>query len=99
MSPGTVMSSTALVLQAGQVIVESDVTFNSRYAWKTDGSDYDFQATCTHELGHTLGIHHTELTSTPRPTMYAAYFGNGGRSLEADDNSALQCSQNRYPVP
>jgi hypothetical protein len=96
---GSCLAITALVLSAGQVITETDISFNSRYNWKTDGSDYDTQAVWTHELGHALGIHHTELTSTPRPTMYAAYFGNTGRTLESDDNSALQCSQSRYPVP
>src|SRR5262249_20166071 len=33
-----------------------------------------------------------------RPTMYASYFGVQGRSLEADDKAALQCSNSRYPV-
>lgn len=93
---GNCLALTALVLQAGQVIVETDVSFNSRYAWNTNGSDIDFQAVCTHELGHTLGIHHTELTSTPRPTMYATYFGTTGQTLEADDTAAIACSESRY---
>lgn len=93
---GTCLAITALVLQSGQVIVESDISFNSNYSWKTDGTDYDTQATLTHELGHALGIHHTNLTSTPRPTMYAAYFGTGGRTLESDDQQALQCSESKY---
>ena len=96
---GTCLAITALVLQAGQVIVETDISFNSRYTWNTNGSNYDFQATCAHELGHALGVHHTELTGTPRPTMYAAYFGTDGRTLEADDAAALQCAQSRYPIP
>lgn len=93
---GSCLAITALVLQSGQVIVESDISFNSNYSWQTNGTDYDTQATATHELGHALGIHHTEVTSTPRPTMYASYFGTGGRSLEVDDQSALQCSESRY---
>lgn len=95
---GNCLALTALVLQSGQVIVETDVTFNSNYTWTTNGTNYDTQTVATHEFGHALGIHHTELTSTPRPTMYASYFGSGGRTLETDDRAALQCSQSKYPV-
>jgi hypothetical protein len=96
---GGCLALTALVLVAGQVIVESDVTMNDAFTWNTNGGDYDVQAVATHELGHTLGVHHTERNGGPskRPTMYASYFGTAGRSLESDDMSALQCSQNRYP--
>ncbi|HEX2253098.1 MAG TPA: matrixin family metalloprotease [Thermoanaerobaculia bacterium] len=93
---GSCLALTALVLQPGQVIVESDITFNSDHSWSTSGAQYDTEAVAAHELGHALGIHHTELTGTPRPTMYASYFGSGGRSLENDDRSAIACSENRY---
>lgn len=94
---GSCLALTALVLSSGQVITESDITFNASYTWNTNGSDQDTEAVAAHELGHSLGIHHTELGSTPRPTMYASYFGSSGRSLEFDDRSALACSESRYP--
>lgn len=95
----TCLALTALVLQPGQVIVESDVIFNAGYSWQTNGSDYDVQAAAAHELGHSLGIGHTNVTSSPLPTMYAGYFGTDQRSLAGDDWGALQCAQNRYFGP
>jgi hypothetical protein len=93
---GNCLAITALVLQSGQVIVESDISFNNNVTWTTNGANFDTEAVAAHELGHALGIHHTNLTSTPRPTMYASYFGSGGRSLHSDDIQALQCAESRY---
>lgn len=93
---GSCLAITALVLQSGQVIVETDVSFNNNVTWNTNGSNYDVQAVAAHEFGHALGIHHTQLTSTPRPTMYASYFGTDGRTLSSDDQQALQCAESRY---
>ncbi len=95
---GSCLAITALVLASGQVITETDISFNNTVAWNTNGSDYDTQAVMAHEIGHSLGIHHTEKQNTPRPTMYAYYFGTTGQTLETDDQSALQCAQNRYPI-
>jgi Matrixin len=93
---GSCLALTALVLQSGQVIVETDVTFNNNVTWTTTGSNYDTESVAAHEVGHALGIHHTNLSSSPQPTMAAIYFGSGGRSLETDDRSALQCAESRY---
>jgi len=95
---GGCLALTALVLAPGQAITEADVSFNDAVTWNTNGTDYDVEAIAAHELGHSLGIHHTELTKPrDRPTMYAYYFGIAGRSLETDDRDALNCAFNRYP--
>jgi hypothetical protein len=98
---GSSLAITALVLQAGQVLVESDVYFNNDYAWYHDGVNetYDVQSTLVHEIGHTLGLHHTEINVEPYPTMRVPYFGFGRRTLEQDDKDGLNCIFNRYPPP
>jgi hypothetical protein len=96
---GGCLAITALVLQAGQVITETDISFNDAATFNTDGRDYDVQAIATHEFGHTLGIHHTDVKrKSDRPTMYASYFGVTARTLASDDQAALNCSFSRYPL-
>ena len=88
---GSCLALTALTTQSSLVIVEADTMFNAALTWNTTGADFDVRSVATHELGHAIGIAHTELTTTPRPTMYAVYFGTGMRTLEADDRAAAQC--------
>ena len=92
----TTAAGTALVLGPGQVINEADISFNEAFTWNTTGGDFDVEAIAVHEFGHAMGIHHTELTrKNGRPSMYSAYFGTAGRSLETDDRDALNNDQPR----
>jgi hypothetical protein len=95
---GDCLGLTAVVMEPGQVIVESDIIFNANFNWGTGGGQHpDTQAVATHELGHTLGIHHTDVNRSPLPTMWGEfYLGLPGRTLEADDRQALQCAEARF---
>jgi hypothetical protein len=67
-------------------IRETDILFNTRVQWATDGraSAEDVEATIAHELGHALGLGHSPFTAA---TMFFA--GNTGdtspRRLTQDD--------------
>jgi predicted Zn-dependent protease len=67
------------------LIVEAGIIFNTAHiTFHTDGTDYDVQATATHELGHWLMLDHTSDTNT---VMYSGY--TGLRDLAEDDVNGI----------
>lgn len=73
----------------GNTIVESDINLNYNQQW-INGSDsdrYDVQSVMLHEVGHTVGLDHSEYKSA---AMYAySYKGAIKRSLSQDDIDGL----------
>ena len=84
------LAVTIIVYNAAFELLDVDIVFNGKdHVWKINGEDKpDIQAIATHEIGHMIGLHHSELGKDSLPTMYY-YYSDGGasdwRSLEFDD--------------
>ncbi|RKY51022.1 MAG: hypothetical protein DRP92_07510 [Candidatus Neomarinimicrobiota bacterium] len=84
------LAVTVITFNSSEELLDVDIIFNGRdYEWKIDGNDYDIQAVSTHEIGHMIGLHHTEVMEPPLPTMYPYYNGTSARSLEFDDKVGI----------
>lgn len=72
-------------------LVTFDIQINGEVPWSVSGDPnaYDLQAAITHEVGHVLGIEHTEISEAvmfPSTGMGAT----GRRDLHFDDRDALE---------
>jgi len=57
-------------------ILETDVTYNSKYTFSMDGSNgYDFQSIALHELGHSLGLCDLYASNRAGQVMNGYYHG------------------------
>jgi predicted Zn-dependent protease len=70
---------------ANNYSIAGDIDFNSAKTFNY-GATYDLQTVALHEVGHTLGLDHSTLTSA---VMWPAYNGVK-RSLTADDIAGIQ---------
>ena len=80
----TVAGVTIVSINQNEEFTDVDIVYNGDdYAWKVDGTSMDIQSIATHEIGHKIGLHHSDVTSS---TMYGRYHGpTSMRSLESDD--------------
>jgi Mg-chelatase subunit ChlD len=106
-APSGLLAMTILTedLPTGE-IVDVDVVFDSADLWtvNTDCTQFDFQSVVTHEYGHSVGLHHSEVSGgvTVRPTMAGGYFCDAGtasgRTIEPDDAAGLTCLYPENPA-
>lgn len=85
-------------------ITDADIVFNGRGFRFDNGAsqssnNVDLKDVAVHEIGHLLGLDHSPLSASPRPTMNPFYSGNEpgqAQILEADDIAGISVL---YPTP
>jgi len=84
-------------------LLESDIKFNTNYAWATDGSPhaYDLQGVLTHELGHALSLDDLYSPGDSQKTMfaYADMGGTSQRTLSEDDMNGITYLYPKMKLP
>ena len=92
-STGTLAKNSIWYQLSTGKILETDIKFNTDYAFKTDGAAdaYDVQNIATHELGHSLALADLYESSDSDKTMYgyAAKGETKKRTLTQDDMDGI----------
>src|SRR5688500_39297 len=90
---GSCLAATLTGYYSGNTIYDADVYTNTKYKFYSsregDGcsSEFDIDGIMVHEVGHVIGIGHSNVTgATMYPSVSACNSGN--RTLEADDIAA-----------
>ena len=83
------LTGRSFIEQEGETFSEiawSEIHFSEAVYWSVNGSlGYDFLTVATHEIGHALGLDHSEVVGA---LMYADY--QGINTLQTDDISGIQ---------
>ena len=91
---GSCLAATFTGFYAGGIINDADIVTNTRYAWTSAGepdgcaSEFFIEGVMVHEVGHLLGLGHTNVAGA---TMYpsVAACNDTPASTEADDEAGI----------
>jgi hypothetical protein len=62
-----------------------DIYLNAKWNWRTDGGDFDVESVVLHEIGHSLGLDHTDQAAANGAKNYDPYTHKAGQPWTAGD--------------